>query len=135
MKKRCQVSIELVLTMGFALLIVSVLIILLYEHTASTYIAVNNNQAGLIARKITDTADSVYFLGYPTSVTLKVFMPENIASVNITGRTIIFNEESGQEIVSVAKVNLTGSLTKSSGLKFIKISALEKQVNITDHVN
>lgn len=137
-KKRGQVSIELIITVGFALLMIIPLTVLMFEHTAQTYKNVNNNQAGLIARKITDAADSVYYLGYPSSLTLKVYMPENIEFINVSGRELVFYDKSGSEIVSISKINLTGSLSSSSGLRFIRISALENQtpyqVNITEDI-
>lgn len=131
-KKRGQVSVEFVITVGFAFLMIIPLTILLYEHTTSTYENVNNNQAGLIARKITDSADSVYYLGHPSAMTLEVYMPEDIRSINITGREIVFKLDSSTEIVRTAAINLTGNLTAESGTRFIRISALEKEVRIQD---
>ena len=132
MKKRGQISIELVITVGFALLLIIPLTILLYDHTMRTYENVNNNQAGLIARKITDTANSVYYLGQPTSTTLKVYMPENIASIAINGREIVFLGDDDSEIVSTANINMSGNLSSSSGLRYIVITAFENYVNLSE---
>jgi hypothetical protein len=129
MKKRGQVSIEFVITVGFALLMIIPITIIAYEHISETYYDVNNNQAGLIARKITDNANSVYYLGYPSSVTMKVYMPENIQSINVSGREVIFNLEKGTEVVSAANVNLSGKISPSSGLRYIRISALKYNTN------
>ena len=134
MKKRGQSSIELLLTVGFAFLIIIPLTLLLYEHTTTTRDEINNNQAGLIARKITNTANSVYYLGYPSTMTLKVFMPENLEKINITNREIVFILDGGSEIVRMANANLTGSLEARSGLMHIRIAALENLVNITEDV-
>ncbi|MBD3163925.1 hypothetical protein GF323_01885 [Candidatus Woesearchaeota archaeon] len=131
-KKRGQISIELVITIAFAFLITALLTVLLYEHSYSSYNDVNNNQAALIARKITDSADSMYYLGYPSSTTLKVYMPENIEYISIYQREVVFRMESGSEIVSTAKTNLTGNLSSSSGLRYIKISAMDNNVKIQD---
>ena len=132
MKKRGQYSIELVITFGFAFLMIIPLAILLYTHMNNTVGDVNDNQAGLIARKITDSANSVYYLGHPSKVTLKVFMPEDISAINITGRTIIFTSESGSTIVRTAKINMTGNLSASSGLHYIEITAQQYYVEIED---
>ena len=132
--KKGQVSIEFVITVGFALLILIPLTVLLYEHTSKTYDDVNNNQAGLIARKIADNANSVYYLGHPSIVTLKVYMPDTIESINLSGREIIFTLENGNEIAGLANVNLSGDLSSGSGLKIIKIAAMENYVNITEDV-
>ncbi|MCK5283735.1 MAG: hypothetical protein KAK00_10120 [Nanoarchaeota archaeon] len=132
MKKRGQVSIEFVITVGFALLMIIPLTIVLYEHITKTNEGIYNNQAGLIARKIADSANSVYYIGHPTTKTLDVYMPEHIDLINITGREIIFKLSTGQEIVSMSNVNLTGSLLPASGRRRIKISALENMVNISE---
>ncbi len=134
MKKGGQVSIELVITVGFALLIIIPLTILLYEHTTKTHEEVNYNQANLIARKITDSANSIYYMGHPSATTLKVFMPEYITSINISGREIVFKSDN-MEIVNTANINMSGNLSHQSGLRYIKISAMENYVNISDDGN
>jgi hypothetical protein len=135
MKKRGQISIELVITVGFAFLIIIPLALLLYQHTSQTRDEISNNQAGLIARKITDTANSVYYLGYPSTVTLKVYMPETIETITLNSRSIIFLLQDDIEIVSTANVNLTGNIPARSGLMHIRIAALEDIVNITEDVD
>ncbi|MBR9700028.1 hypothetical protein GOV09_06220 [Candidatus Woesearchaeota archaeon] len=131
---RGQVSTEFVITVAFSLLMIIPLSVLLFEHGSKTYDDISMNQGGLIARKITDSANSVYYLGHPSSVTLKVYMPEGIENINITGRNIIILLQSDKSIVSTANVNLTGSLKRDPGLRFIKITALENKVNITDDI-
>ncbi len=131
MKKRGQVSIEFVITVGFAFLILIPLAVLLYEHSTKTYVEVNNNQAGLIARKITDAANKVYYLGYPSSMTLKLYFPEKVDSVSIAGKELILHSQSN-DIVSAANINLTGNFSSSSGIKYIRVSALKDMVNITE---
>jgi len=132
MQKRGQASTELVLTVGFALLMIIPLAVILYEHGTTTFGEVNNNQAGLIARKVTDTANDVYYLGYPSIVTLKMYFPEHLSAVNITQREIYFTFEDGKVVTSTANANLTGTLRTSSGLRYIKIAAFENYVNISD---
>ncbi len=135
MQKRGQISTELVITVGFALLMIIPLTLLLYEHGTKTYDEVNNNQAGLIARKITDTSNDVYYLGYPSAVTLKMFFPEHVSLINITSREIFFTFENNVVVSSAANVNLTGSIKQSSGLRYIRIAAFENYVNISDANN
>jgi uncharacterized protein (UPF0333 family) len=131
--RKAQASMELIISFGFALLVIIPLTALLYEYTNRSHEDVSNNQAGLIARKITDAADSVYYLGHPSTTTIKVFMPEYIESINITEREIVFYMDKS-EIVSTAVVNMSGNISASSGLKFIKISAMPDYVYITDEV-
>ena len=131
-KKRGQISIELVLTVGFALVMIIPLTILLYEHNTNTQRDINGNQAHLIARKITDVADSVYYMGYPSTQTIKVYMPRQIDSINITDREITMFLDDGNEIVSSSKINLSGTVSPSSGLRLIQISAEEDYVKIED---
>jgi len=132
-KKRGQISIELVITFGFALLMLIPLTILMYEHTTQTQDDIGINQAGLIARKITDTSNSVYYLGYPTSVTLKLYMPERINNISFQKNEIVILMETGQEIVSSANINLTGTISGDSGLMYLKVAAYENIVNITQN--
>lgn len=134
LKKRGQVSVEFVITVGFAMLFIIPLTILLYQYTSQTHEDVSLNQAGLIARTVTDAANEVYYLGHPSTLTVKVFMPEYIEKVNLSGRNIIFTSYTGFDIVSTANVNLTGSVSPNSGLRLIQVTAYDNFVNVTDNV-
>jgi hypothetical protein len=131
MKKRGQVSIEFVATVGFAFLMIVPLTILFYEHTTESYDEVNANQAGILAQKIADTADPVYFLGHPSSVTFKANVPDNVKSIRMQGREIIMNMTGGSEVVGLSRINLTGNLTAGSGIRYIRITALDDRVNVS----
>lgn len=134
MKKRGQISVEFIITVGFAFLMIIPLTLLLYDNMTKDKENIDNNQAGLIAKKITDSANSVYYLGYPSAISVEVYMPDGVNLINFTGREITIGI-ANREAVSVANVNLTGYIKPSGGLKKIKISAMENLVNITEDVS
>ena len=133
-KKRGQVSVEFVITIGFAFLMLIPIMVIFYEHNIKSNQEVNANQAGLIARKITDTSNSVYYLGHPTALTIKTYMPDGVESISITGKEVVFRLSTGQDVVSISNVNLTGNISTSPGLKNIRISALVNKVNVSEDV-
>jgi len=91
MEKRGQFATEYLVVVGFILLLVFPLSLIAFEHITSTYEDVNNNQVGIIARKITDGSNSVYYMGYPSAQTVRVYMPAGISSIRVNGRPNFYN--------------------------------------------
>jgi hypothetical protein len=73
--------------------------------------------------------------GSPAKETLKVTMPNNIDSIVITNREItfrIYNKGEPVDIVVISKVNLTGSISNTRGIKYISIESKGDHVEISD---
>jgi hypothetical protein len=136
MHLKSQVSIEYMLIIGFATLMVLPLLLIYYTYSSDSKDAVGTGQAMQIARKIVDSSESVYYLGKPSQTTLKLNFPEGIQSTNISGKEIIFKMRTNQgiaEIVQVASVNMSGTIPKSQGIHIITFKAEEGYVKITSN--
>ncbi len=136
MHLKSQVSVEYMLIMGFATLMVLPLLLIYYTYSSDSKDAVGTGQAMQIARKIVDSSDSVYYLGRPSQTTLKLNFPESIQSTNISGKEVIFKMRTNQgiaEIVQIASVNMSGTLPKSPGIHIITIKAEDGYVQITSN--
>lgn len=130
--RKSQASMEFIMTVGFALLMIIPLVVILYEQTFLNEKQIYSNQAGLIVRKLTDNADSVFYLGAPATTVLSVYMPNNVKNISLIGKELVFTMADGSDIVSLAVVNLTGNISVGSGPRQIRLTAMPYAVNISD---
>ena len=136
MQLRSQVSVEYMLVMGFAALLTIPLLLIYHTYSADSTDAVATGQALQIARKITDSSESVYYLGKPSQTTLKLNFPERIQSTNISSKEIVFRVKTQAgvtEVVQVSPVNMSGTLPVSAGIHVITVKAEEGYVQITSN--
>jgi len=132
--KRGQVSVEFITIFGIIFLMIIPLIIIFFDQTGAVQDAIAQNHLRNIAVKITDKAETIYYLGQPSKTTLKVYLPNRIEKVNITGRTVIFRYKSDNnnllDIVSVSQVNISGNISNKPGVHYIEIESLGGEVFI-----
>lgn len=133
-KSKAQVSLEFMVIIGFVMLISLPLIFIFYTYSYETEFDLSQNQAYSIANKVVDQAEYVYYQGTPSKATLKTTMPKNIKSIEIQGKEITIKMEyKGKEtdIVAISKVNLSGTLSPSPGIRYISIQATGVNVTIS----
>ncbi len=121
---------------GFATLITIPLLIIYYTYSSDSSDSVASSQALQIARKIGDSAESVYYLGKPSQTTLKLNFPEKIESINLSNKEIVFKikTKSGiTDVVQLSSVNISGSVPTSQGIHIITIKAEDGYVQITSN--
>ena len=134
MGRRGQISIEYVIIMGFAMLITIPLIVIYYEHTNQTNDQVVTSQVDMIARKIVDNAESVYYLGEPSTTSIKVYMPDNVEEAIVYPHEVFFRVRTkggATEIAQPSTVTLNGSIRVTKGTRYISIESREDYVWIT----
>ena len=110
---------EYLLVTGFALLMITPIFIIYGLEKNSINQQVTSTQVQNIARKMADAAETVYYLGTPATTTLKIYMPERVQDVTISGNSIDFriNTQGGLSNVSAeTHVNLTGTMTPPTPL-------------------
>jgi len=133
---KSQLSVEYMLIIGFATLLTVPLLAIYYTYTAGASDTVAASQALQIARKIADSAESVYYLGKPSQTTLKMSFPDKIESTNLSNNEIIFKMRTGvglADIVYVSSVNITGTLPVSQGIHIVTVKAEDGYVMVTSN--
>ena len=126
MRKRGQSSIEYLTLAGFALVIITVLTLVYFDHAEESKFVIGTSQVERIVRKLVDTAEEVYFLGKPTKTTVKIYMPDNVDQIIMSDNELNFRVRSRagfSDIEYPSSVNLTGSISTARGIKFIEIRA------------
>lgn len=132
---RGQSAIEYLIIVGFALTVIAVLVIVYYEYDSTSKAQVITSQVDRVVKKMVDAAEEIYFLGAPTRSTLKVYMPQNVEQITISTREVNFRVRDKQGISDIeyaSSVNLTGNISSTQGVKYIKIIAQAGRVCIVE---
>ena len=125
-ERNAQVSVEYVIIIGFILFITIPLILIFYEHTSSTNDQVITSQVDKIAKKVVDSAESIYYLGEPSKTRIKVYMPTNVKEVIIYEKEIVFKVKTRSGITDISQlspVNISGSISATKGIQYISIES------------
>ena len=133
---KSQVSVEYMFIMGFAALMTIPLLLIYYTYTSDSSDTVATSQALQIARKISDSSESVYYLGKPSQTTLKLNFPGGIYSTNLSNKEVVFKIKTKNgvtDVVEVSSVNITGALPTSQGIHIITVKAESGYVQVTSN--
>lgn len=136
MNLRGQISTEYLIVFGFVVFIILGLLGTAFFYTSNTSNQIKIDQVSNFADKIISNSESVFYLGEPSKVTLKVYLPAGVSLINISSSDILFkvSTSSGVNIVSFSsRVPLNGSISFSEGFKRIEILAVEDHVQINEY--
>ena len=124
--KKAQVSLEYLIIFGFIAAITVPMIIIFNTHSSEINQEIISNQASYIASKVVDSAETVYYLGESSKITLRVYMPKEIDSITINNQEVVFyirTLNGLNEVVHYSPVAINGSLTPTSGIHNIVIES------------
>jgi len=126
-----QVGIEYLILVGF---LVAAVIPIIYYATQQSYVTkdqIVSSQMEKIAQEIENACNLVYSYGNNSKLTLKLYFPDGIKSIKISGKQVefVYYTSGGEAFVySYPLVNLSGNISTLPGLHEIEI------VNKGDHV-
>ena len=131
-KKRGQISTEYLVIVSFLTFVAIGVLGVAFFYTGEIRDAIKFNQIEQFSNKIISSAESVFFAGEPSKITLTAYLPESVDSIIIldnpnSADEIIFHvsSSSGTNVISYrSNVPLAGgSISTSRGLKKISIVA------------
>lgn len=131
---RGQAAFEYLVLFSIALLVLGILVWYSQQITVRNREDITVANAITAVNKIAEAADIVYTQGKPSQITLSVYVPERVESIEFDDKLIIMklNIASGiSDIIATSKADLQGNISSDSGLKKIKVIAEENYVNIT----
>ncbi|MEM4260437.1 MAG: hypothetical protein QXG00_04330 [Candidatus Woesearchaeota archaeon] len=137
-RKKSQISMEYMTIAGFAFLMSFPLIIIFYNHVNDFNTDVSYTQMDRIGVEIINAADTVYYMGAPSQLSLRLYFPQNVQSITFRDNYMYINlsikgqnrELNSWKYKSVG--NLTGSLHKYPGIHNIIVKANQNNISITD---
>lgn len=124
--RKSQSSIEYMMILGFALIAIMILFIISIFYSGQANDQLLINQVDQIAKKIRDSSESIYYLGQPSKTTIKVYMPDKIKQINIAQKELVFTvttQKGETNIVYLSRVNLSGSIPTTPGIKYLTIES------------
>lgn len=133
--RKGQLSMEYLTLVGFVVVIIIPMTIIYITYSDQSEDQIVSNQVDSIAKKIGDTAETVYYLGEPSKTRIRTYFPQNIDNISIAGREIVFyvrTKHGVDEVVISMPVNVSGTLEPTSGIHNVIIEAKGNYVEITD---
>ena len=133
--KKGQGSIEYISLVALTLVLVIPLIIIYFDNASSTEEAVIANQAEHVAKKIRDSAESMYYLGEGSKNSFRVYMPKHITEILIQNNEIVFRASTKNginEIVQYCPINATGNISTWNGDHTIVVESKGSYVSVYD---
>jgi len=143
MKSRGQSSIEYLILVGFVTFFVIGLMAFSVKYTSSSRDKLLFTHVEQFAKEIISSAEGVFYEGEPSLATITPYLPENVDSLQL-----LVNDEGGVDkyyivmdlstqsgpahIVYQSKVQLTGEISRTPGVKRLRVQARQNDVLITE---
>ncbi len=99
--KKAQVSMEYMIIIGFSLMVMIPIIILATNYSTDYSYKFKSYQAQKAADIFTKISDELFFEGYPSKRTIKIYIPDNIKDSYIINKTIVFELRQKNDIIKV----------------------------------
>ncbi len=130
---KAQASVELLVILAVSMVLIGIILVVSNEEINTVNLTKANYDAQYTADKIAKTAEEVFSAGTGTKKQIFVSIPSGIdkTKTGITNNTVRLNIN-GTDIISEAKVELTGSIPTEQGGHWIWITAYEGYVLVGD---
>ena len=137
MSKRGQISLEYLIVVAFVVFAVIVILGVSLFYTSSAQDQIKLNQLFTFATKITTSAESVYYAGEPSKVTITAFLPDGVQNIEVISNNIVFTivTSSGTSVnafESNVPLDSATTILTNEGLKRIVIRAGADRVYVTE---
>ncbi len=132
--KKGQISTEYVIVLAFVLFLIAGLLGIAFFYASEIKDALRLNQLERFAKKVTTTAESVFYAGEPSKTSITAYLPDGVYAVDVSPYDLIFTVSTRSGVAKIAytsSVALTGNISAGGGVKKIVISALPTRVNVT----
>lgn len=126
MHKRSQVSMEYVIILSFALIIIIPVTVIAYQVYNDNRDTIIIRQAEQAATNLVREAESIYYLGPPSHSTIEVYIPNGVEQIIADGPEITLRVATNRGIEHVSmpsRVDIQGSLAPTQGMRRFKIEA------------
>ncbi len=138
MKKSAQISLEYLIVVSFVVFVVIAIMGIAIFYTSSSRDRIKINQLQNFANKIINSAESVYFAGEPSKVTITAFLPEGVTAFEINSNNLVFSIRTDSGLTKIAYPSEVPILSTSSinslnsGIKKIEIIARQQDVSFAE---
>lgn len=133
MRRAGQVSLEYMIIVAIVVAFILPVWAYLTSVQVQTGMELSISYARNAAAQLTDAADLVYSQGPPARINVQVYIPGNVAYINITNSTVNFGirKPSGiSHVFDVSRAQLNGTLPASEGTYWVTVEAQDSLVQI-----
>ena len=126
------------IVVGFVVFVVITLLSVAIFYTSAARDRLRSSQLANFANKLVTSAESVYFAGEPSKVTITAYLPEGVESFSIQDNSFVFDLTTDSGLTTIAfpcDAPLNPSITLlalNAGVRKFKIEAQGNQVNIDE---
>lgn len=132
--KKGQISVEYIIIVGFVVFLVIGTLGVAIFYASGAKESIKFNQLNSFANKIVSSAETVYYAGEPSQVTISAYLPDGIEGIEIQGKDIVFNVSTGSGLTRIAfssDVAIEGTISITGGIKKIQLLATTDKVVLT----
>jgi uncharacterized protein (UPF0333 family) len=134
-----QAALEYLMMLSIVLVILSILVYYTQVMTEGNREDIATSNALIAVNKVAEAANIVYTQGDSSEITLSVYVPESVYSINFTSNTIIMKVGRGpyDDIFAMSKANFTpdSMISSTSGTKRVRITNVKNQTTGFTYVN
>jgi uncharacterized protein (UPF0333 family) len=135
MLRKGQISTEYLIVVGFVVFLVLGILGVAFFYTSITNDQIKVSQVSNLANKIVSSAESVFYAGEPSKLTINGYLPVGVNRFDINSNEIVIgiSTSSGITVMSFSSnVPLSGSISPTNGVKRIEIIAGQNNVSISE---
>ncbi len=130
--KRVQASIEYIIVFSLAFIVLLPMIYMFQGYSTKSSEQIVTSNIAVIGNDIVNAAESVYYMGSDSRLTLDETMPEGIKNITLTRdwdkgiNEVVFELRNNNTIAFFCNVNIDGSFDTSdfsAGLKRVRVEA------------
>lgn len=133
--KRGQISTEYLIVVGFVVFLVLGILGVAFFYTSVTNDQIKVSQVSNFANKIISSAESVFYAGEPSKLTLTGYLPIGVSSFEIMPNEIVVSISTSSGVTKMSftsNVPLSGNISNSDGVKRIEVLAQQDEVLISE---
>lgn len=133
-KKRAQISTEYLIIITFIVFIVITILGTAFFYASEIKDAIKFSQLDRFSKKITTSAEAIFYAGEPSQITTTAYLPDGIIAITILNNEIIFEVSTSAGTAKISyssKVALEGSISNAPGIKKLKLAASSDRVTIS----
>ena len=131
---RGQAGVEYMIIIAFVTFAVMSILVMAYFYSDKIGDGIKLNQVESFATQLTNSAESIFYSGEPSKITLRLYIPAGVKSIEINSDylIIITTTSSGDnKRVFESRVPLQGEISVSEGIKKLTLEAKEDYVLIS----
>jgi hypothetical protein len=132
--KKAQIGIEYIILISFLAFALIVILGIALFYSGNIKDRMKMNQISSFSGKIISNSEEVFYAGSPSKSTISAYLPEGVKEIKIYDKNIFFSIQTNSGINNISfssKVNLSGTLSASMGVKNIQILAEQDKVIIS----